>query len=59
MNLKVRPYLYQRCEQCMTFFIYTGGKRRRWCSDRCKVKHWRNSDKLNSGENQVIENAVS
>lgn len=33
--------LYLRCEHCCEFFKHDGGKRRRWCSGRCKVAAWR------------------
>ena len=37
----VAPQLYLKCENCESLFEYNGGKRRRWCSDKCKMKAWR------------------
>jgi protein-arginine kinase activator protein McsA len=35
------PQLYLKCERCETYFEHPGGKRRRWCSDKCKMAGWR------------------
>lgn len=43
MQLSDNPRLYLQCELCHTYFEYKGHKRKRWCSDKCKVKAWRNS----------------
>lgn len=39
------PQLYLKCEKCENIFKYNGHKRKRWCSDKCKVRAWRNKRK--------------
>lgn len=40
--MKQQPQLFLKCELCNIVFEYNGHKRRRWCSDKCKVAAWRN-----------------
>lgn len=35
------PQLYLKCESCSKVFAYHGGKRRRFCSNACKMAAWR------------------
>ncbi len=35
------PQLYLLCDYCKSYFEYSGGKRRKWCSNACKQKAWR------------------
>lgn len=37
------PQLYLICEHCHMYFPYNGGKRKRFCSDACKMAAWRAS----------------
>ncbi len=30
-----------KCQHCEKLFKYNGGKRRKFCSDKCKVAAWR------------------
>ena len=33
--------LYLKCEYCDVYFKHTKGKRKRWCSPKCKMAAWR------------------
>ena len=35
------PQLFLKCQHCEKLFKYNGGKRRKFCSDKCKVAAWR------------------
>lgn len=37
------PQLYLKCEWDQVLFTYDGGKRRRFCSDACKMAAWRST----------------
>lgn len=44
--MKAGPQLYLRCEWCLNYFPYHGGKRKRFCSDAHKQAQWRSSGKI-------------
>lgn len=52
--MKDGPQLYLRCEWRGGFFLYNGGKRKRWCGDAHKTAAWRaNNARDNDKTNDV------